>query len=200
MSAEHINQTWRTPRWFYAWADAQHRFNLDAAAGAGNAFCARFFDREANALEQDWSQAHAGAPVRAFVNPPFGLAHAFAPKVKYEASRGVSALFLAHAAVSSDWFYENVVCGASIVYLVHGRIGYEDPVTGEERGSNDRDSMFAIYLPFSPLAMQEAPIRMIHRDAIRAEGERLLRAQGLLPAQRRARASAQKRKRAGMQA
>lgn len=55
----------RTPFSVFGLLNERYSFTLDVAAGAENAKCARFFDREANGLEQSW------AGERVWCNPPY---------------------------------------------------------------------------------------------------------------------------------
>lgn len=60
---EHPRSTWRTPPWLFELLDQEFHFDLDAAADAENALCARYFDREKDAFSRAW-------PGRVFCNPP----------------------------------------------------------------------------------------------------------------------------------
>lgn len=61
-----------TPQWLFDLLDARvekltgQRFQLDAAASARSAKCERYFDRETDALVQDWTSSPT-----IFCNPPF---------------------------------------------------------------------------------------------------------------------------------
>jgi site-specific DNA-methyltransferase (adenine-specific) len=57
---------WPTPQQLFDQLHAEFRFTLDVCANAENAKCARYFDREADGLAQDWSGE------RVWMNPPFG--------------------------------------------------------------------------------------------------------------------------------
>lgn len=57
---------WPTPDWLFKPLHRRHRFDLDAAASASNAKCAKYFTEKDNALVRPWK-------ARCFWNnPPYG--------------------------------------------------------------------------------------------------------------------------------
>jgi phage N-6-adenine-methyltransferase len=59
---------------FFARMEARFHFTIDAAAAAHNAKCERYYDREANGLEQPW------ADERVWCNPPYSDIRAWVAK------------------------------------------------------------------------------------------------------------------------
>ena len=55
---------WETPKKIFDALDEEFHFTLDAAADANNAKCARYFDKAANGLKQEWSGI-------VWLNPPY---------------------------------------------------------------------------------------------------------------------------------
>lgn len=68
MSVHFSSQTdnWATPQDFFDKLNEEFQFTLDPCADEHNAKCSKYFTKEDNGLEQDWS----GEIV--FCNPPYG--------------------------------------------------------------------------------------------------------------------------------
>ena len=98
-----------TPQWLFDLLDAQvqeltgQRFQLDAAACAWNAKCARYFDEETDALKQDWSR---WSPV--FCNAPFSatLISQFAAKALEAAAKGSTVVMMLPSWPGYPWFQQ----------------------------------------------------------------------------------------------
>ena len=56
---------WWTPQWVFDMLDQEFGFEIDVCASAENAKCQRFFSREDNALDQEWTGV-------CWMNPPYG--------------------------------------------------------------------------------------------------------------------------------
>ena len=56
---------WWTPQWVFDLLDQEFGFETDVCASAENAKCRRFFSREDNALDQEWTGV-------CWMNPPYG--------------------------------------------------------------------------------------------------------------------------------
>ena len=59
---------WRTPPDLFERLNRTHRFDVDAAASRENALLPRYWDRDADALMQDWTG------LRIYCNPPYTAA------------------------------------------------------------------------------------------------------------------------------
>lgn len=70
--------SWTTPQKLFYWLDKEQGadFSVDAAASIENTLCPKFWDKEANALEQDWRSE------RVWCNPPYSLSSSFAQKIQ----------------------------------------------------------------------------------------------------------------------
>lgn len=119
-------QDWVTPDSLFRRLDARFHFTIDLAADSSNAKCARFFDRQADALRQDWS-GHTG-----WLNPPYGdtKGNRLADWVRkaYDETRlaglhnkaPCTAVLLIPARTNTNWFHDYCM-NAQELMLVCGR-------------------------------------------------------------------------------
>jgi len=56
---------WSTPKYFFDELDNEFNFTLDVCANSDNAKCSKYFDKEMNGLEKDWTG-------NVWCNPPYG--------------------------------------------------------------------------------------------------------------------------------
>lgn len=97
---------------------------FDLSASAENTQAPAFFDREADALKQDWTRLKGNL----WLNPEFGNIAPFAEKCRE--SRGLGSerkiFLLTPAGVSTNWFYENVYREARVIAIQRLRfVGHE---------------------------------------------------------------------------
>ena len=145
---------WRTPDPLWNEFDVEYQFNLDVAACATNAKCANFYDGlslERDALLQArWSVAD-GAPVRAWMNCPYGPKGAvemWLRKALEQRKFGVFSAALIPMATSRAWF-NDLVAPYAEWHTFRGRIAFEDPVPGASRKNPKQDNLLVIYDPQS---------------------------------------------------
>jgi site-specific DNA-methyltransferase (adenine-specific) len=115
---------WSTPVEFFNEWNAIFGFTLDVCADADNAKCARFFDREANGLKQDWSLDVC------WMNPPYGREIGQWVKKAYNESRnGATVVCLLPARTDTAWWHDYVLPFAQVVF-VRGRLKFGDSKSG----------------------------------------------------------------------
>lgn len=111
---------WSTPDDFFKRLDDEFHFTLDPCATKANAKCARFFDKEADGLSQDWG----GETV--FCNPPYGRqATGKWLKKCYEESQkpGTVVVALVPARTDTKAFHDYVL-GKAEMRFVRGRLKF----------------------------------------------------------------------------
>lgn len=117
---------WETPPELFAdLVDWYGTFDLDAAASAENALCARFYaDRS---LERDWTVDYDGYRFsRVYVNPPYGRGvGAWVAKAAEAAALGVEVVMLLPARTDTVWFHAYIwkKQGVEVTFL-RGRIKF----------------------------------------------------------------------------
>lgn len=115
---------WSTPQQFFNdWAKL-FPFTLDVCAGASNAKCARYFDRETDGLRQDW------APETCWMNPPYGREIGRWVRKAYEESqKGATVVCLLPARTDTAWWHDYVIEHAQVAFI-RGRIKFGDAKSG----------------------------------------------------------------------
>lgn len=130
---------WTTPDWLFRQLDQEFGpFTLDAAASAGNAKCARYFDAGCDGLAQPWSG-------RVFLNPPYRDVGAWAAKALLETRAGRAGVVVAllPARTGTGWFHRCVLGRADVRFL-RGRIRFGGGAPSA-RDAAPFDSMVAIW-------------------------------------------------------
>ncbi len=116
---------WATPPEFFAKLDRIFAFQLDVAADATNAKCARFFTKKENGLLQKWAN-------RNWMNPPYGKTISdWVKKADEEAENGNLTVALLPARTDTAWFHK--YCAKWHCVFLRGRIKFERK-TGGGRG------------------------------------------------------------------
>ncbi len=114
---------WPTPPELFAELDTEFRFTLDVCATAGNAKCARFFDRTANGLAQPWEGV-------CWMNPPYGRSIGLWVRKAFESAQsGATVVCLIPARTDTAWWHEFVV-RADEVRFVRGRLRFGEAKAG----------------------------------------------------------------------
>jgi phage N-6-adenine-methyltransferase len=107
---------WGTPQEFFNKFNAMFDFQLDVAASAENAKCARFFSKEDNGLVQEWSN-------RNWMNPPYGREITeWVQKADEEAKKGNLTVALLPARTDTKWF--NDFCKHWHYIFIRGRLKF----------------------------------------------------------------------------
>lgn len=124
---------WETPNTVFQALDAEFRFQLDACATPRSAKCERFYTPEDDGLAQPW------APLRTWVNPPYGTAlPRWVSKALAEAERATVVLLVPartevkwwRAAVNSERCKEARLIYPRVQFLHGGR-----PLQGNNHAS-----------------------------------------------------------------
>jgi len=127
---------WATPIEFFNKWNAIFSFTLDVCADADNAKCARFFDREANGLKQDWSLNVC------WMNPPYGREIGQWVKKAYNESRnGATVVCLLPARTDTAWWHDYVLPMATVTFI-RGRLKF-----GDSKNSAPFPSAVAVFYP-----------------------------------------------------
>lgn len=111
---------WSTPDEFWQRLDTEFHFTCDAAASTRNTKCPFYFDKETNALVQDWS-GHI-----CWLNPPYGRQLSTWVRKAYAEARdhGATVVCLIPARTNTEWFHEYVMRGE--IRFVRGRLQFGD--------------------------------------------------------------------------
>jgi phage N-6-adenine-methyltransferase len=126
---------WATPIEFFNEWNAIFGFTLDVCADADNAKCARFFDREADGLKQDWSLDVC------WMNPPYGRTIGRWVRKAYEESlRGAAVMCLLPSRTDTKWFHD--YCMKGEVTFLRGRLKF-----GDAKNSAPFPSIFVYFPP-----------------------------------------------------
>lgn len=94
---------WSTPQDLFDQLHAEFTFEVDLAASAANAKCARWWSLADNALAQSWHDQYA----RGFCNPPYsrGRQAAFIAKAAHERQQGFLTVMLIPARTDTKAFH-----------------------------------------------------------------------------------------------
>lgn len=115
-----IRPDWRTPVEFYRQLDLEFGFAFDAAADMDNAYGAKFYTADDNALWREWG------PGPTFCNPPYGpKLGEWVEKAWKEAGRGVTVVLLVPARTDTRWFHDYAL-RADEIRFVRGRLKFDD--------------------------------------------------------------------------
>lgn len=116
------SEEWATPQGLFDALDDEFRFDLDVAASAANAKCARYFTEADNGLWQPW------APSRCWMNPPYGRSTvSWVRKAVLEAQSGALVVGLLPARTDTAWFHDHVLEVGAEIRFVRGRVAFDGP-------------------------------------------------------------------------
>ena len=127
---------WETPQDFFDQLDSEFHFTLDPCADGTNHKCERYFTKEQDGLQQDWS----GEVV--FCNPPYGRkVGKWVEKCFNEVYAGSCkcAVLLLFANTGTKWFHRWIYHRAEIRF-VKGRIKF-----GGGKVNSPKPSMVVIF-------------------------------------------------------
>lgn len=91
-------QNYGTPRQFFRWVDAAFGFTVDACAEPWNTKLTRYWSKDQDGLQQDWSREIA------WDNPPYDQVDLFLAKGKEAAKLGGTNVHLVASRVDTDWW------------------------------------------------------------------------------------------------
>lgn len=118
LSVHHSSKTeeWATPMDLFDDLNLVFKFDLDACATKENALCDRFFTKEDDALEQQWTGT-------VWMNPPYGRQIASFMKKAYQSSiAGATVVCLVPARPDTNWWHSFAVKGT--VLFLRGRLKF----------------------------------------------------------------------------
>jgi phage N-6-adenine-methyltransferase len=124
---ESAKQDWTTPREMFAYLDKEFRFDLDLAASAKNTLCSRYFDKAADALQQDWKGI-------CWLNPPYGEKSGklsdWVKKAHAESAKwGSTIVMLIPARTNTRWWHQYCMDADELRFL-QGRPKFGDAIHG----------------------------------------------------------------------
>ena len=109
---------WRTPAWLFDELNYEFSFTIDAAADSDNAKIYRFWDLEADGLEQDWSHE------RVWCNPPYGA------QIVHWVEKAIAddglAVLLVPVRTETVWWHRAIE-GVHEIRFIRGRVHFEPP-------------------------------------------------------------------------
>ena len=129
---------WATPQTVFDELNKEFNFTLDPAATSENAKCQRFFTKEQDGLNQDWS----GETV--FCNPPYGreigkwVEKCYTEHIKHN----ITVVMLIPARTDTTYFHEYIYKRSEIRFI-KGRIKFIQ--NGKEGDAAPFPSMIVIY-------------------------------------------------------
>jgi phage N-6-adenine-methyltransferase len=106
---------WQTPRWLFDILNAIFHFTIDAAANADNTLLPRHWDREQDALQQDWSKE------RAWCIPPYSR---FGPFLAKEETAQLAVVLLPGNCLTTHYAHDHPPCHVAVP---RGRLSFESP-------------------------------------------------------------------------
>jgi phage N-6-adenine-methyltransferase len=125
---------WRTPRWLFDVLHGIFHFTVDAAANADNALLPRHWDREQNALQQDWSRE------RVWCNPPYSRPGPFLAKAE---TAQLAVVLLPGNCLTTHYAHDHPPCHVAVP---RGRLSFESPDgQGGQAGAAPFGSVLFLY-------------------------------------------------------
>ena len=134
------DMTWETPQDFFDELDAEFGFNLDPCATKENAKCAKFYTKEDNGLNKNWS----GYTV--FCNPPYGTEIGnWVKKCSFETEKKDTIIvMLIPARTDTKYFHDYIYKKPNVeIRFIKGRLKF----VGKQKGSGSAPfpSMIVIF-------------------------------------------------------
>lgn len=107
---------WETPVDFFGKLDSEFGFDLDVCATPENAKCARYYTKEDDGLEKEWTGV-------CWMNPPYGREIGKWMKKAYaSAQSGATVVCLVPARTDAGWWHDYAMRGE--VRFVRGRLKF----------------------------------------------------------------------------
>ena len=112
-----VTDQWATPQDFFDQQNALHGpFDVDVCADAVNAKCAKFFDKAADGLTQQWVG-------KCWMNPPYGRdIGKWMKKAKESAVAGAVVVCLVPARTDTKWWHDYAMSGD--IVFIRGRLKF----------------------------------------------------------------------------
>jgi site-specific DNA-methyltransferase (adenine-specific) len=110
---------WTTPNDFYEELNKEFNFTLDPCCTKENAKCSKYFTKEDDGLEQDWSKDIV------FMNPPYAREIKYWVKKAYEESlKGATVVCLIPARTDTSYWHD--YCFKGDVRFLRGRLKFSN--------------------------------------------------------------------------
>lgn len=163
-----IRDCWETPKPLFLSQHTEFRFVADVAASSVNALCDVYLTEQDNALTYDWSTLPGAVGGYVWCNPPYSDISPWVKKAIEQAENGVGSVLLLPLDMSVGWFFAGRQECTEVRVIVGGRIAFINAATKKPVKGNNKGSMFLIFRPLLPGAMQTT---YVHRDALLSYGE-----------------------------
>lgn len=113
---------WQTPPELFAKLNEEFNFEIDAAAGANNHLCSKYFSEEDSALDKNWIDYGKNI----WLNPPYGRALSkFVKKAYEESQKGCTVVLLIPARPDTKAWHQ--YCSKGEVRFIKGRLKFINP-------------------------------------------------------------------------
>lgn len=107
---------WSTPQDFFDELNKEFNFTLDPCATSDNAKCDKFYTKEDDGLEQDWSNEVV------FMNPPYG--REIGKWVEKASKEKAIVVCLVPSRTDTRWWHDYVIEGGAEVRFIKGRLKF----------------------------------------------------------------------------
>lgn len=105
----------RTPPWLFAELNREFGFTVDVCASDWNAKCKRYWTKEQDGQQQDWSDEIC------WMNPPYGDLGDWMHKAYSESLKGATVVCLVPVASNLSWWHNYVINGKSEIRWIRKR-------------------------------------------------------------------------------
>jgi len=111
------SEDWGTPQKLFDELNAEFHFTLDVCASEDNKKCGNYFNKEQDALQQEWTGI-------CYMNPPYGKTIKSWMKKAYESSlAGATVVCLIPSRTDTRWFHDYAM-KAEDIRFIKGRLRY----------------------------------------------------------------------------
>ena len=123
---------WETPQALFDNLNAEFHFDLDVCASLDNAKCKKFYTKEQDGLNQEWTGV-------CWMNPPYGKEIGKWLKKAYESSiNGATVVCLLPARTDTSWWHD--YCMKGEIRFIRGRLKF-----GESKNNAPFPSAIVIF-------------------------------------------------------
>jgi phage N-6-adenine-methyltransferase len=138
---------WSTPPELFDKLNTKWNFELDVCATPQNAKVDRFFDEQADGLQQDWS------PFVCWMNPPYGREiKKWMAKALEESEKGATVVCLVPSRTDTAWWHDYAMKGE--IDYIRGRLKF-----GGHKNSAPFPSALVVFRPRNYTALMEQTIK-----------------------------------------
>lgn len=168
-----VRDAWMSPKEVIQWLENRYgKYDLDAAADAGNAVCEKFFDEKLNCLKRWW-----GKNKHVYLNPPYSHIDPFVTKAIEQLEHGNQIDMLLPADPTTAWFYDAMKSAAEIIFITGevkqhsytgkdgeillkeisrtGRLAFTSALTGKPVQGNNKGSVIFVMRRLLPGEIQQ---------------------------------------------